>query len=72
LAHSDAMLVVGSSLMVYSGFRFAQWAHKSGTPIAALNRGRTRADDLLSLKVEHDCADALAFLLAPPPQAQVA
>jgi NAD-dependent SIR2 family protein deacetylase len=58
--------------MVYSGFRFAQWAHKSGTPIAALNRGRTRADDLLSLKVEHDCADALAFLLAPPPQAQVA
>jgi len=59
-----------SSLMVYSGFRFAQWAHKAGKPIAALNRGRTRADALLTLKVEHDCAQALAFLLAPPPRAQ--
>jgi NAD-dependent SIR2 family protein deacetylase len=56
------MLVVGSSLMVYSGFRFAQWAHAAGTPIAALTLGRTRADDLLSLKVQHDCAAALGFL----------
>ncbi|MET1023111.1 MAG: NAD-dependent protein deacetylase [Pseudoxanthomonas sp.] len=72
LEHSDAMLVVGSSLMVYSGFRFAQWAHRAGTPIAALNRGRTRADALLALKVEHDCADALSFLLPSPPRAQVA
>jgi NAD-dependent SIR2 family protein deacetylase len=62
LADSDAMLVVGSSLMVYSGFRFAQWAHAAGTPIAALTLGRTRADDLLSLKVQHDCAAALGFL----------
>jgi NAD-dependent SIR2 family protein deacetylase len=64
LERSDAMLVVGSSLMVYSGFRFAQWAHKAGKPVAALNRGRTRADDLLALKVEHDCADTLSFLHA--------
>ncbi|WCE05666.1 NAD-dependent protein deacetylase [Pseudoxanthomonas sp. JBR18] len=59
---SDAMLVVGSSLMVYSGFRFAQWAHQAGTPIAAVTLGRTRADDLLTLKVQHDCAEALGFL----------
>lgn len=72
LEHSDALLVVGSSLMVYSGFRFAQWAHQAGKPIAALNRGRTRADDLLALKLEHDCAEALSFLLPPPPRAQVA
>ncbi len=72
LERSDAMLVVGSSLMVYSGFRFAQWAHRGGTPIAALNRGRTRADDLLALKVEDDCAGALSFLLPSPPRAQVA
>lgn len=70
LETSDALLVVGSSLMVYSGFRFAQWAHKAGKPIAALNRGRTRADALLTLKVQHDCAQALAFLRAPPPRAQ--
>lgn len=59
LAAADAMLVVGSSLMVYSGFRFAREAARSGKPIAAINRGRTRADDLFALKVEGDCAEVL-------------
>lgn len=52
--------------MVYSGFRFVQAAARAGLPIAALNFGRTRADDLLSLKVEQSCAQALAFLQQPP------
>ncbi|MBR0346145.1 MAG: NAD-dependent deacetylase, partial [Rudaea sp.] len=60
LAASDAMLVVGSSLMVYSGFRFAREAARAGKPIAAVNRGRTRADDLFALKIERDCAEVLA------------
>ncbi|WP_299231504.1 NAD-dependent protein deacetylase [uncultured Halomonas sp.] len=47
----DALLVVGSSLMVYSGFRFARAAAQQGKPIACLNLGRTRADDLYTLKV---------------------
>jgi len=64
LEQADAVLVVGSSLMVYSGFRFVQAAARAGLPVAALNRGRTRADELLTLKVEHDCAEALAFLHA--------
>jgi len=59
LQRADAMLVVGSSLMVYSGFRFVQAAAKAGLPIAALNRGRTRADDLFQFKDERDCAEAL-------------
>jgi NAD-dependent SIR2 family protein deacetylase len=59
---ADAMLVVGSSLMVYSGYRFAQAAAEAGKPIAAVNLGRTRADDLLALKVSEPCAAALAFL----------
>ena len=57
---ADAMLVVGSSLMVYSSFRFVRRAHERGLPIAAVNRGRTRADDWLALKVEMDCGEALA------------
>ncbi|MCC4585721.1 NAD-dependent protein deacetylase [Xanthomonas sp. NCPPB 1067] len=65
LQAADAVLVVGSSLMVYSGFRFVQAAARSGLPIAALNFGRTRADELLTLKVEQSCAQALAFLHAP-------
>ncbi len=51
LDRADAVLVVGSSLMVYSGFRFVLAAHEAGKPIAAVNLGRTRADALLSLKV---------------------
>ena len=60
LRRADAMLVVGSSLMVYSGYRFAQAAAETGLPIAAVNLGRTRADDLLQLKVAQPCAEALA------------
>jgi NAD-dependent SIR2 family protein deacetylase len=56
---SDAMLVVGSSLMVYSGYRFAKAMAEAGKPIAAVNLGRTRADDLLALKVKAPCGDAL-------------
>jgi NAD-dependent SIR2 family protein deacetylase len=52
MARADALLVIGSSLMVYSGFRFCRIAAETGKPIAAVNLGRTRADHLLSLKVE--------------------
>jgi NAD-dependent SIR2 family protein deacetylase len=62
LEAADALLVVGSSLMVFSGFRFARRAAELGRPIAAVNRGRTRADDLLGLKIEADCTAALPRL----------
>ncbi|MXP65740.1 NAD-dependent protein deacetylase [Roseomonas sp. M0104] len=63
LERADGMLVVGSSLMVYSGFRFVQAAARHGKPVAAVNLGRTRADGLLALKVAQPCAEALSFLL---------
>jgi NAD-dependent SIR2 family protein deacetylase len=63
LEGADAMLIAGSSLMVYSGFRFALAASRRRIPIAAVNLGRTRADDLLELKVEERCETALSFLL---------
>jgi NAD-dependent SIR2 family protein deacetylase len=59
LATSDSMLVVGSSLMVHSGYRYAVAARRLGLPIAALNLGRTRADALLSLKVEAPAGETL-------------
>lgn len=65
LTRADAMLVVGSSLMVLSGYRFAQAAALAGKPIAAVTLGRTRADALLALKVMLPCSAALAFLLQP-------
>jgi NAD-dependent SIR2 family protein deacetylase len=60
LADADALLVVGSSLMVYSGYRFVLAAAEKGRPVAAVNLGRTRGDHLLTLKVAGDCADVLA------------
>lgn len=62
LEQADAVLVVGSSLMVYSGYRFVQAAAQARKPIAAVNIGRTRADELLTLKVSAPCALALAAL----------
>ncbi|TAM53248.1 MAG: NAD-dependent protein deacetylase [Paraburkholderia sp.] len=64
LEAADAMLVVGSSLMVFSGYRFCRWAAQAGTPIAAINIGRTRADSLFSLKIEAPCGDALSAVTA--------
>jgi NAD-dependent SIR2 family protein deacetylase len=66
LERADAMLVVGSSLMVFSGFRFARAMAEAGKPIAAVNLGKTRADDLLTLKVTADCAGALALVSRLP------
>jgi NAD-dependent SIR2 family protein deacetylase len=59
IERANALLVVGSSLSVFSGFRFARQAHALGKPIAIVNLGPTRADSLASLKVEVDCAAAL-------------
>ena len=61
---ADALLVVGSSLMVFSGYRFARHARASGKPIAIVNRGHTRADDIASLKVDDDCAEVLPAVIA--------
>ena len=62
MREADAVLVVGSSLMVYSGYRFVQAAVAASKPVAAVNLGHTRADSLLTLKVNQSCAQALSFL----------
>lgn len=59
IERADALLVVGSSLMLFSGFRFARQAAEQNKPIAIINLGRTRADDIAALKVEADCGDVL-------------
>ena len=66
LRRSDAMLVAGSSLMVYSGFRFARMARDAGLPLAILTRGITRADDLATLKLHADCESTLAASVIAP------
>lgn len=60
---ASALLVIGSSLMVFSGFRFARLAAAAKKPIAIVNQGRTRADDIAALKIDGDCATILETTL---------
>ena len=62
LASSQALLVLGSSLVLYSGYRFAREAAKTGKPIALVNLGVNRADDIASLKLDAPCERVLAPL----------
>lgn len=60
LAQASAVLVVGSSLVVGSAYRLVRDAVARGLPVAAVNQGRTRADELLAFKVDSGCETALA------------
>lgn len=63
LDEADAVLVAGSSLMVFSGYRFARAAAERGLPLALVNLGRTRADGEATLKVRGRCAEVLPRLV---------
>lgn len=62
LESSSALLVVGSSLTVMSGFRFVLRAAKIGIPILIVNQGPTRGDDLTTLRIEAPLGVALSEL----------
>jgi NAD-dependent SIR2 family protein deacetylase len=54
-----ALLIAGSSLMVWSGFRFVKEAAGMGIPVAAVNLGRTRADEAFDFKIAAPCGETL-------------
>jgi NAD-dependent SIR2 family protein deacetylase len=59
---ADALLVAGSSLTVFSGLRFVRHAAARGTPVAIINRGRTRGDELAAVKIDNGCSPMLVLL----------
>ncbi|XP_051562727.1 NAD-dependent protein lipoamidase sirtuin-4, mitochondrial [Myxocyprinus asiaticus] len=59
LAESDAVLVAGSSLQVYSGYRFLLAASERKLPIAIVNIGSTRADHLAEVRLSARCGEVL-------------
>ncbi|MCB9754047.1 MAG: NAD-dependent protein deacetylase [Myxococcales bacterium] len=68
LAEARALLVVGSSLAVFSGYRFVKRAQDLGIPTAILNLGPTRGDPLAAVRVDGYAGallPALARALAP-------
>ncbi|RYY81796.1 hypothetical protein EON63_14655 [archaeon] len=64
---SDGMLVIGSSLEVYSAYRFVSRANNKHTPIAIVNYGQTRAERQQMARVVYKsdahCASLLARVL---------
>lgn len=63
VAAARALLVVGSSLTVMSGLRFARRAAALGIPVAIVNQGPTRGDDLASVRVDASLSDVLPALV---------
>nr|XP_045743464.1 NAD-dependent protein lipoamidase sirtuin-4, mitochondrial isoform X4 [Mirounga angustirostris] len=59
---ADSLLVVGSSLQVYSGYRFILTAREKQLPIAILNIGPTRSDNLACLKLDSPCGELLPLI----------
>jgi NAD-dependent SIR2 family protein deacetylase len=70
IEEAEALVVLGSSLHVFSGRRFVKQAHARGVPVVIVNRGETRGDPLATVKVDAGCAETLATLaetgLSPP------
>lgn len=62
LAEAEALLVVGSSLMVYSGRRFVDGAAKQGKPVVILNKGGTRSDHLSTVRIDGALGELLPAL----------
>lgn len=62
IEEAEGLLVVGSSLMAWSAFRLCRAIKDQGKPLLAINRGKTRADELLDLKLEEPCEWLLPLL----------
>ena len=62
LRDAEALLVVGSSLAVYSGYRFVLKASKEGLPVAIVNLGPTRGDSLAQIRLEGKVGEVLPRL----------
>lgn len=63
LERSRSLLIIGSSLQVYSGYRFCRWAEELDKPLFIINPGRTRADDRVCEKISAPAEESLQQLL---------
>ena len=59
---AEALVVLGSSLQVFSGRRFVKQAHRLGIPVVIVNRGTTRGDDHATYTLHAGCSEFLTEL----------
>jgi NAD-dependent SIR2 family protein deacetylase len=62
---ADALLVAGSSLTVFSGYRFVKRAHALGRPVVIATLGPTRGDALAAVKLDAPLGEVLPALSRP-------
>lgn len=62
VCESDGLMILGSSLLVYSGYRVLLYSHDLGIPIAIVNIGDVRGEDRAQLKISAKCGDVLPQL----------
>lgn len=62
VARADALLIVGSSLVVNSGIRLVGLAAKKKIPTVIINRGETKADARAAVKIDAGTTESLAML----------
>jgi len=63
-ARAELLLVVGSSLAVFSGYRFVRRASEHAIPIAIINHGETRGDAHATLRIDARAGALLSDLAA--------
>ncbi|MGB1158700.1 MAG: NAD-dependent protein deacetylase [Porticoccaceae bacterium] len=59
MQEAEGLVVIGSSLTVFSGYRFCLWAQQQDKPIVILNEGQTRADPMATINYRGPCSPAL-------------
>ena len=62
ISNSDSLLIIGTTVHTFSAYRIVLKAKELKIPIAILSIGITRADDLVDLKINGKCSDALSFI----------
>ena len=55
MENAKGLVVIGSSLTTYSGYRFCLWAQQQKKPIIIINQGATRADSIATERTDEHC-----------------
>jgi NAD-dependent SIR2 family protein deacetylase len=63
IARSEALIIAGSSLVVNTGMRLVNLAHRKKIPIVIINRGPTKADRLATVRIEAGASETLDALV---------
>jgi NAD-dependent SIR2 family protein deacetylase len=56
MENAEGLVVIGSSLTTYSGYRFCLWAQRQQKPIVIINQGSTRTDSMATRRTDEDCS----------------